>query len=168
MCFFPADFRSFMSPDTVFRAIVGRMTPRLLNKSQNQRETKSKVLRHLSVGVKTVEIRISRAHYFRLLRFEQSDHRILHKRTGAESRRQERARRKEERKKKKKDGASGDVRTCRAVFSAGEKRARLGCVSHIWNSSCSRRSREEQKTSPNSPFQLTENAIRRIRLALFL
>lgn len=148
----------------MIRAMVGRM----LNKSQNQKETKSKVLRHLSVWVKTVEIRMSRAHFFRLSRFEQSDRRILLKRTGAESRRQERGRRKEERKKEKKDGASGDVRTCRAVFSAGKKRARLGCVSHIWNSSCSRRSREEQKTSPNSPFQLTENATRGIRLALFL
>lgn len=154
-----------MSPDTVIRAIVGRVTPRL---NPNQRETKSKVLCNLSVWVKTVEIRISRAHFFWLLRFEPSDRRILHKRTGAESRRQERGGRKEDRKKEKRDGASGDVRTCRAVFSAGKKRGRLGRVSHIWNSSCSRRSREEQKTSPNSPFQRTENAIRGIRLALFL
>lgn len=100
--FFPADLWSFMSPDTVIRAIVGRKTPRLLNKSQNQEETESKVLRDLSVWVKTVKIRISRAHFFRLLRFEHSDRRILHKRTGAESRRQERGRRKEGRKEEKK------------------------------------------------------------------
>lgn len=64
----------------------------MLNKSQNQEETKSKVLRDLSVGVKTVDQK-------KRLRFEQSDR---HKRTGAESRRQERGRRKQERKEEKK------------------------------------------------------------------
>lgn len=40
----------------------------------------------------------------------------------------------EERRKerKKKDGASGDVRTCRAVFSAGEKKRQTGvCEPHL-------------------------------------
>lgn len=58
----------------------------------------------------------------------------------------------EERKEGKKDGASGDVRSLQGGVLNRKKRARLGCVSHIWNSSCRRKRREEQTTFPNSPF----------------
>lgn len=83
----------------------------------------------LSVLVKTVEVTISRAHFFRLLRLNNIT-------AGSSTKGLEQipddSREQEERKEGKKDGASGDVRSLQGGVLSRErerkKRVRLGCV----------------------------------------